>query len=229
MWIVLALVVGLVAGALAARYWFEAEASKQYSSLQQRMQEEQEHGAHRLQEAQAQADALAGKLAIEESIRQGLEKSLQDAQTELGKAHDRLAFFDQLLPPGPKGAVSVRGLEVQQMGPTLQYQVLLMRNAQANTIFKGALQFTAAGTQNGKPVKALMLKAATVTGGSGVSPGATDHATAGDVLAISFDEFQRASGLLAVPDGFVPHSITVSVLEGKHVLVSRTVELAAAD
>src|SRR5690606_15537142 len=82
---------------------------------------------------------------------------MQALQTELGRARDQLAFFDQLLPPGPKGSISIRALDVQQLGPSLQYKVLLMRNAQVDTLFEGHMQFTASGTQaDGKQEKVIL-------------------------------------------------------------------------
>src|SRR3546814_7990669 len=60
---------------------------------------------------------------MEESTRKGLEATLQASQTELGRARDQLAFFDQLLPPGPTGAIGIRALDIVQLGPTLQYKL----------------------------------------------------------------------------------------------------------
>lgn len=224
---VLALLAGLTVGAVAARYWFQSEASQQYNSMRQSMQTELDTRSSELAGARAEADALEGKLAVEESTRKGLEASLQALQSELGRARDQLAFFDQLLPPGPKGAVSIRALEVEQLGPTLQYKVLLMRNAQSDALFTGDMQFMASGTQaDGKEAK-IILKAV-------LAPGAPDS-TAEDAVAdtgkftLSFDEFQRANGLLGIPQGFVPKSVTLNVLEGKNIRVSRTVKLSAAD
>src|SRR3546814_19832949 len=92
--------------------------------MRQSMQTELDTRSSELAGARAEADALEGKLAVEESTRKGLEASLQALQSELGRARDQLAFFDQLLPPGPKGAVSIRALEVEHLGPTLQYKEL---------------------------------------------------------------------------------------------------------
>src|SRR5690606_34391942 len=95
--VLLALLVGLALGALAARYWFQPEASRQYNSMQQRLQGELDASHNELRIARAQADALEGKLVMEESTRNSLEASMQALQTELGRARDQLAFFDQLL------------------------------------------------------------------------------------------------------------------------------------
>src|SRR3546814_167704 len=102
-----------------------------------------------------------------------------------------------------------------------------MRNAQSDSLFTGDMQFMASGTQaDGKEAK-IILKAV-------LAPGTPDSAAEDAVadagkFALSFDEFQRANGLLGIPQGFVPRSVTLNVLEGKNIRVSRTVKLSAAD
>ncbi|MCC2597032.1 hypothetical protein LKR43_11840 [Pusillimonas sp. MFBS29] len=220
---VLALLLGLAAGIFGARYWLQTEASREYDTMRQGLQSQLDERDTQLAGALAQVDALTGKLVVEESTRKGLEASLQAAQTELGAARDQLAFFDQLLPPGPKGAVSIRALEVLRLGPSLQYKTLLMRNAPEDSLFSGELQFTASGKQaDGKKAK-VILEAVLAPGSDETA--ASEANPENSRLAISFDEFQRSSGLLAIPQGFTPESVTLNVLEGKKVRVSRTVKL----
>lgn len=222
---VLGLLLGLLGGALGARYWFQSEASRQYTTMREQMQRELDKRHSELIGARAQVDAIAGQLVVEESTRKGLETSLQSVQAELGHARDQLAFFDQLLPPGPKGAVSIRALEIERLGPTLQYRVLLMRNAQNDDLFKGHMQFRASGTwQDGKSEK-ITLKAVLAPGAADTASQANAVAAADGEFALSFDEFQRGSGLLGLPEGFTPKTITLNVLEGNKVRVSRTVNL----
>ncbi|CFO06121.1 integral membrane protein [Bordetella pertussis] len=45
------------------------------------------------------------------------------------------------------------------------------------------------------------------------------------LLALQFDQYQRSQGLLDLPDGFVPETVTVSVLEDTTVRATRTVKL----
>lgn len=224
----LALLLGLAGGALGARYWFQTEASRQYDAMRLNLQGQLDARDSELAGALAQADALTGQLAMEESTRKGLEASLQAAQSELGAARDQLAFFDQLLPPGPKGAVSIRALEVERLGPTLQYKVLLMRNAPNGSLFSGEIQFTATGEQADGTEEKIILRAVMAAGASAQASTAMDSILDDDGrFAISFDEFQRANGLLSIPQGFTPKSVTLNVLEEGKVRVSRTVKLPA--
>lgn len=180
------------------------------------LQYEQDQAALRghLTKAHNDVAALEGQLLIEASTRRGLETALHTAQTELGHAHDTIAFYEQLNPPGPKGAVTIRALEIEPSGPHLKYRVLLMRSGANGQAFEGSLQFLASGQANGKEIRVELEPA----GDSARS------ATAASTLALEFTEFQRSSGLLGVPDGFVPEKITLNVLEGKTLRSSREVK-----
>ncbi|MBB5215858.1 DUF6776 family protein [Parapusillimonas granuli] len=214
----LGVLLGVVLGGLGAAYWLESTGgdpppdAERHSLLRARAE---------LAALRAQNDALGGQLVMEESTRKGLEASLQSAQAELGRLRDQLAFFDQLLPPGPKGAISIRALEIERIGPNLLYRVLLQRSAQGESLFKGVLQFVAQGVRDGKEVK-ITLEAARSPGGSeSVAPDT-------DGFALAFDQFQRGAGLLSLPGNFEPTSVTLNVLEGAAVRASRTIALSAA-
>src|SRR5690554_3640673 len=203
----------------------------------------------RLDEALNTAAALEGRYRVEEGARRGLETSLRTAQQELGRAHDTIAFYEQLMPPGPKGAVSVRALDIERAGPHLKYRVLLMRSGAGDQPFEGRLQFLAQGRSQGQDVRvelqpatlpnALDTPGATPTVENGTATAAENDATtsagseaeaksaaeAEATTALRFSEFQRSSGVLALPEGFEPLSVTVNVLEGRTLRVSRSVEL----
>ncbi len=221
--IVLVLLLGLALGAAGSRFWFKDQERRQHDADLQKLELALHESQAGLAQAHGQIDALQGQLVVEESTGKGLQASLQAAQAELGQARDQLAFFDQLLPPGPAGSIGIRALDIEQEGPTLRYRVLLMRNGANDAPFKGLMQFVAKGSQQGKAVK-ITLQAAQLPGGA---------ASGGDAPAngfeLSFDQFQRAAGLLSMPKGFTPQTITLNVLEGNVLRVSRTVNLPAAD
>lgn len=222
--ILLALLLGVAFGGVGARLWFKDQASQEYDAERQKLELLLNESRAGMAQAQAQLDALQGQLVVEESTRKGLEASLQASQAELGRTRDQLAFFDQLLPPGPAGAISIRALDIEQHGPILQYRVLLMRNGAGDTPFKGLMQFVAKGSQLGKAVK-ITLHAAQLPG----SPDASDASAQQNGVELSFDQFQRGGGFLSIPEGFTPQTVTLNVLEGSTVRVSRTVNLSAAD
>ena len=95
-------------------------------------------------------DAADGELVIERAARQELETQLR-APRPRSAVRDQLAFYEQLLPPGPEGSVDIRGAQVER-GQGLRYKVLLMRSGRnGGAPFSGALRFQAVGTLKGRP------------------------------------------------------------------------------
>lgn len=188
-----------------------------------------------LQARQAQVESLQAELAhartdlaalrSEAEVQAGTQRVLQDRnaelQQELGRTRDQLAFYEQLIPPGPAGAVAVRAFDIQADGEFLRYRVLLTRNAapQAEP-FKGRMRFVANGRSQGKAVKIeLSPPLAPAVGEAAASaPGA-------DPLALVFDQFQRSTGVLQrVPDLSI-QSVRLEILEGDTVRASQDADL----
>lgn len=180
--------------------------------------------ATQLRYTQTQLDTADGELVIERAAREELEAQLRAAQAEVGRVRDQLAFYEQLLPAGPEGSVDIRGVQIDREGGGLRYKVLLMRSGRnGGTPFAGALRFQATGVLKGETVTVdlapMQVKAE-------VGPvTTTGETTSAATLALQFDQYQRSQGMLAVPEGFVPESVTVSVLEGETVRASRSVKL----
>lgn len=172
----------------------------------------------------AQLDTADGEIVVERAARKELEAQLRQAQNEIGQVRERLAFFEQLLPPGPEGTVDIRGAEVQREGQAVKYRVLLMRNGRSDAPFRGSLRFQASGILKGEAVSVDLAPMQFNTDDADST--STDSATAESLLSLQFDQYQRSEGLLALPDGFVLESVAVSVLEGTAVRASRTIKLA---
>lgn len=229
-----AFVIGIALGGLGVHLLVDKQGAyglhQQVEQLQGKLQQEQLQSSA----LQARHDALEGQLLVEESTRKSLEASLHSAQAELSSLRERLAFFDQLLPPGPSGSVGIRALDIELFGSTLYYKALLSRHASGDKPFSGTLQFLAKGHLDGQPEQ-LDLKPATaelppdVAGGQSATSTNTVASADSDPFQLAFDQFQRVEGLLALPPGFVPDSLTVNVLEGKVVRASRRVLLAETD
>lgn len=173
-----------------------------------------------LQHLQAEFDALRSQIVIEESTRKGLESRLSDTQAELVRAQEQLAFYDQLLPAGPNGALSLRAFDINRRGELLQYRVLLQRSATGAPDFKGRLQFQASGLQDGQPAQ-IQLEAARAPAANPADPQ--------DALNLRFDRFQRANGWLLIPEGFEPESVTLKVFEDDVLRLTRKVDLDSTE
>jgi cell division protein FtsB len=226
--VVVALLFGLLVGGAAGRFLLQDQASEEFSAQRRHLSEQIQQSHVNLDTSRARVAALEGQLMVEESTRKGLESSLQAAQAELGQALDQLAFFDQLLPPGPQGSISIRAFDIERMGTALQYRVLLMRNSTDDTMFNGLMQFMAKGSLLGKTVK-IPLQPAQRPGNGELLPASSAPMAQANALGVSFEQFQRSGGLLSLPEGFKPDTITLNILEGNTVRVSRTVNLPAAE
>lgn len=219
--VLLSLVVGIALGLVSmwlGTYWYSDHVQGgQIDHLQKQLLQVRTE----LVDVAVQRDVMEGQLVVETSTRKGLESTLETAQSELGAAHDQIAFFEELLPPGPMGAVSIRRLDVQQKGSTLDYKVLLMRRGANMKPFKGVLQFQASGQAGGEAVTVLLEPMRIVDDAD------EESSESPDILGLSFEQFQNSSGVLKIPEGLIVNDVTLSVLEGKTLRVSRTVSLAA--
>ncbi len=196
-------------------------------------------------------------LLTERAKRIELEKILATVQLELGRTQDQLAFFEDLLPPGPQGGLDIRAVDVVQHVEGLHYRVLLMRGGKETKPFLGALQFVAKGhcreagitteqTIILQPLLASPLPQNELAHGAQSeydktqsldpqqtesqqvttqSPRVRQTQAQQAALRLEFVQFQRGQGLLAVPPGFAPQSVTVRVLEGDIVHASKVVAL----
>jgi hypothetical protein len=180
-----------------------------------------------IRDAQIRNEHLRNELTIERSARAELEKNLAQLQVELGRSKDHLAFYEQLLPPGPQGSIALRAVELERNGANLKYRVLLMRSGKPGERVNARLQFVAAGMLGDKETELSLLPRQAVPDPNAVStgaiPGVTPELT--DSLKLSFEQFQRSQGVLAVPSDMKVKFVTVQVLDGDIVLASRRVDL----
>src|SRR5690606_27665131 len=84
---------------------------------------------------QAESDTLRGQLIIEQSTIKGLQASLWYGQRESGRWQEQLALSEQQLPPGPQGAMRIRGFDADVVCKLTRYRVLSQRNASCDKAF----------------------------------------------------------------------------------------------
>ncbi|GAA5232295.1 hypothetical protein FOZ76_16700 [Verticiella sediminum] len=168
---------------------------------------------------QSKLEESASRLAVAESARDHLAAELTASQQEVAALQQNLAFFENLIPAGTKpGPVSIRSAQVEPDGAHLRYRVLIMRNGPSGDgRFKGSLRFMATGTRRGE--------SATITLEPVASAPTSQAASERAAIPLEFQQYQRADGQLALPEDFVPESVTVRVLEGRKVLSEHAVGL----
>ena len=172
---------------------------------------------------QASLVAAQGQLTIEQSAKEHLAEQLVAVQQDVGMLQQNLAFFEQLIPENSKPAdISIRSMDVTRQGDLLRYHVLVMRNRPSAEEFSGSLEFSATGTQDGSGATISLETAENASiSGSTADAASTDA----NPTVLKFKQYQRASGVLAIPPGFEPQSLTVRVLEGKSVRSEHTIGL----
>ncbi len=216
----LLLFLAFVVGALVMHVGMHSGDHEQIQTLQSRVDE--------LQSELSQSRALAAQLRSQTQVQEGTQSVLQDKvtqlQQQLGRTQDQLAFYEQLIPPGPAGAVAIRAFDIQPEGEFLRYRVLLTRNAAPGAEpFKGRLRFVANGRQDDKTVK-IELTPPVVPEAAG-STGAAVSAPGADPLAVVFEQFQRSTGVLQRVPGLIIQSVRLEILEGDTVRATQDAAL----
>ncbi|MEI2418482.1 DUF6776 family protein [Orrella sp. JC864] len=220
--VLLALCVGAAAGFQAATLYYSQDRASLSKEQLAALQASQAQREAEIRFLRAQLDTADGETAVQRAARKELEAQLLAQQAELGRVRDQLAFYEQLLPPGPQGSLDIRAATVVRQGVGLRYRVLLMRNGHnGNGPFSGKLQFMAAGKADGQDVTLELGPLQVKEDGTIASP----SEAAKETLALNFDQYVRSEGMLALPEGFAPESVTVHVLEGDTVRASRSIEL----
>lgn len=217
----LALALAFLAGAAAMHLGMHAGDHQRIQDLQDRAAAQQAE----LTQAQTDLAAAHSQVDVQEGTQRVLQEKLADLQQQLGQVRDQLAFYEQLIPPGPAGALTVRAFDIQPDADFLRYRVLLTRNAAADADpFKGRMRFVAQGRLQGKAVKIDLNPplASDQAGGAGAPPGAVDP------LALVFDQFQRSTGVLQIPAGLEVQSVRLEVLEGDTIRATQDAALNRA-
>lgn len=212
------LVLSFILGALVMHFGMHGTERADMEALQKHAAMMQTERA----DAQTELATVRSQLEVEAGTRKTLESTLISVQQELGRTRDQLAFYEQLIPPGPAGAVAIRAFDAQRQGDMLHARVLLTRNAPGQAAFRGRMRFTAKGRQGEKDVKIELLAAALDQSAATSDPQQTSSA---DPFALAFDQFQRSTGVLRIPQDFTPVSVTLDILEDGVIRATRNAEI----
>lgn len=122
-----------------------------------------------------------------------LTKNLAQALEKIETLNKELLLFQDSIPPDPRGGpIGIRSALFKRQAGQLSYQVLVMRDLNQGQPFKGTLTFAIEGTYIGGRVN-------TITS---------------EPIPMVLDRYDHAQGLLKMPDGFTPRTITIRVLDG---------------
>lgn len=227
-------------------YYQQAELYRQQDSWQTSFAEQMEH---------AESQAIINYQAIENLYHEQRAKALIDNamivqySREIERLSDEvthltgeLAFYEEMIPAGPDGTLSLRAFEAHQEGMYINFKLLLSVSGRGlQEPFSGRLRFTAKGERDGEEQTIELYPAVVpsvesvadedsfigsiVQGGGELKVVDLKVPEMSPMLELNFTRIQRREGLLVIPFGFTPKEITLNVLEGNSVKLSKVVEL----
>src|SRR3546814_19523583 len=90
----------------------------------------------------------------------------------------------------------------------------------------GRMRFVATGRQQDKTVK---IELSADVAQAPAANADTIQDSGADPLGLAFDRLQRSAGVLRIPPGFVPKSVTLEILEDGAIRASRDTQVEGAD
>ena len=148
-------------------------------------------------EAQAEQNrktvaALAAELDRTRATLQARIEESANADGTIEQLRMDLALFDEVMPPDPRrNPVGVRAARVAQQGNDLRYHVLLTRENETATDFKGIMQLVVRGNR---------------------ASGAQDTITL-DAVPVKVGAYQHIKGVSTLPQGFIPRQTSIHVYD----------------
>lgn len=140
------------------------------------------------------------QLIIERTAQQQLATQVKSLEAENSKLKEDLAFFESLLPADNAAqGISIRRMKVEMAAPNqLRFRILLMQGGRGKNDFSGNLQLAVTTLQAGRSTVIIF-----------------PSATAGDAdkFKLDFRRYQRAEGVVTLPEGGTVKAVQARVLE----------------
>ena len=133
-------------------------------------------------------------ITVERAAQERLTAQIRTLETENRSLREDLGFFEKLTPVNGTEAVAIRGLQAEVLGGSqLKWQVLVIQPVKNAPEFRGRLELSVSGTQDGKPwVMALP------DGGQ----------------ALQFRQYRRLEGMVDLPPQVTVKNVSARVIEG---------------
>jgi hypothetical protein len=202
----------VVLGAAAAAGLWAFEFGKEIAGLDGRAKEElaqlraEVKGLRADKEkAQSVANSSASLVAAEKAAHDKLAAQVKQLEGENRSLKDDLGFYERLLPNANADGVSIRALQMENLGNnSFRWQVLLIQPSKNAPEFNGRLELNVSGTQAGK------------TWSMGLPTGA---------MAVQFRQSRRYEGVVDIPAGVVPKAAVARLTEGSATRAVQNIKL----
>lgn len=140
-------------------------------------------------------------ITVERAAQERLATQVRLLEAENRSLRQDLGFFEKLTPVSGTEVVAIRGLQAEVLGGTqLKWQVLVIQPVRNAPEFKGRLELSFSGTQDGKPWVMPLP--------NGAQP-------------LQFRQYRRLEGLVDLPPQVVVKNVSARIVEGS---VSRAVQ-----
>jgi hypothetical protein len=140
-------------------------------------------------------------ITVERAAQERMAAQVRTLEAENRALREDLGFFEKLTPSSGTGAVAIRGLQAEMLaGTQLKWQVLVIQPVKNAPEFKGRLELSLSGTQDGKPWTMPL-------------PGGGQP--------LQFRQYRRVEGMVELPPQVVVKNVSARVVEGS---ISRAVQ-----
>lgn len=144
-------------------------------------------------------------LTAERVAQEQIRLQLRQLEAENQTLRNDLGFFERLMPGTGSGALDIRGLQVERVAESqIRWQALMIQAKKNAPEFKGTLEISFTGTQDGKP---------------------WSTAGAPRTRAVVIQGYLREEGVVDVPPTAVVKTMTVRLLQGGSVRLVQTAKL----
>jgi hypothetical protein len=133
-------------------------------------------------------------LITEKAEKEKLNEQLKQLEIDNRALRDDLGFFEKLTNAGNPGSLAIRSLQAELVdGNQIKWQALVIQPVKNAPEFKGKLELTFSGLQNGKPW-AMNLP--------------------GGAVPLQLTQYKREEGLIDLPAQVVVKAVSAKVLDG---------------
>lgn len=144
-------------------------------------------------------------LTAERVAQEQIRLQLRQLEAENQTLRNDLGFFERLMPGTGSEALDIRGLQVERVAESqIRWQALMIQAKKNAPEFKGTLEISFTGTQDGKP---------------------WSTAGAPRTRAVVIQGYLREEGVVDVPPTAVVKTVTVRLLQGGTVRLVQTAKL----
>ena len=155
--------------------------------------------------AQSVANTSGSLLTAERATQEKLAGQIRVLEADNRALRDDLGFFEKLIPSSGQEGVSIRGLHAEVMGGRqLKWQVLVLQPVKNAPEFKGQIELTLTGLENGKPW--------TMTLPGGPQP-------------LQFRQYRRIEGIVDLPPLAVVKNVSARLVEGTATRAVQSIKL----